>query len=144
MLYLSGALRWVAYLKCYTYMCITLIIVSKMLYLYKYNNLDTIINVMHQMVTSVFKKSLQIPKGKSETSQRRKTDKTMASRKKGKHWSTWTPLIFEDKSRCSGRVSSSCSTGEKLFSDAQNQIKVRNMKGQIPRNSTFTYHGCSF
>jgi hypothetical protein len=59
-------------------MCITLIIVSKMLYLYKYNILDTIINVMHQMVTTVFKKSLQIPKGKSETSQRRKTDKTMA------------------------------------------------------------------
>ena len=69
------------------------------------------------------KKSLKIPKGQSESVYRRRTDNTMAKRKgtKDKQWSTKhtykikdrvtrTPLKTGGELRCSGRISSSCST----------------------------------
>ena len=66
--------------------------------------------------------SLKIPKGYSESVNRRRTDNTMANRKgtKGqttiyktlhRDWATWTPLKIRGELTCSGRVSSSCSTG---------------------------------
>jgi hypothetical protein len=65
------------------------------------------------------KKSLKIPKGQSEAVNRRRTDNTMAKRKrtnydlqnihrKLKDRVTRTPLKTEGKCSCSGRVSSSC------------------------------------
>jgi hypothetical protein len=50
-------------------------------------------------------KSLKIPKGQSEFVYRRRTDNTMA-----KDRVTRTPLKTGGELRCSGRVSSSCST----------------------------------
>ena len=63
-----------------------------------------------------FKKSLKIPKGLSESVNRRRTDITMAKRKRTKHthktkdWATRTPLKTRGELRSSGRVSNSCST----------------------------------
>ena len=66
------------------------------------------------------KKSLKIPKEQSETVYRRRTDNTMAKRKvqkdkqrstkKTKDRVTRTPLTTGGELRCSGKVSSSCST----------------------------------
>ena len=71
----------------------------------------------------LFKKSLKIPKGQSETVYRRRIDNTMAKKKvqkdkqrstkhtyKTKDRVTWTPLKTGGELRFSGRVSSSCST----------------------------------
>jgi arylamine N-acetyltransferase len=66
-------------------------------------------------------KSLETPKGQSESVNRRRTDNTMAKRKKDKQESTKqthktkdrvtrTLLKTGDELRCSGRISSSCST----------------------------------
>ena len=64
-------------------------------------------------------KSLKIPKGQSESVYRRRTDNTIAKRKstkgqttiyKTKDRVTRTPLKTGGELRCSGRVSSSCST----------------------------------
>ena len=79
----------------------------------------------HLVTTCVlihWKKSLKIPKGKSESVNRRRTDNTMAKRKstnndqqntyKTKDRVTRTPLKTGDDIRCSGRVSSSCSTSD--------------------------------
>jgi hypothetical protein len=68
---------------------------------------------------------LKIPKGQSESVYRRRTDNTMAKRKvqkdkqqstkhtyKTKDRVTRTPLRPGDDLRCSGRVSSSCSTSD--------------------------------
>ena len=75
-------------------------------------------------LSSDCKKSLKIPKGQSDSVKRR-TDNTMAKRKiqkdkqrstkhtyKTKDWVTWTPLKTGGELRCSGMVSSSCSTGD--------------------------------
>ena len=60
-----------------------------------------------------YKKSLKIPKGQSESVNRR-TNNTMAKRKRTnihtKDRVTWTPLKNGGELGCSGRVSSSCST----------------------------------
>ena len=76
-----------------------------------------------QVKWSFPKKSLKIPKEQSETVYRRRTDNTMAKRKgqkdkqrstkytyKTKDRVTRTPLTTGGELRCSGRVSSSCST----------------------------------
>jgi len=71
-----------------------------------------------------YKKSLKIPKGQSESVYRRRTDNTMAKRKstkgqitinkiyKAKDRVTRTPLKIGGELRCSGGVSSSCSTSD--------------------------------
>ena len=73
-----------------------------------------------QVKWSFPKKSLKIPKEQSETVYRRRTDNTMAKRKvqkdkqrstkKTKDRVTRTPLTTRGELRCSGKVSSSCST----------------------------------
>jgi hypothetical protein len=80
---------------------------------------------LHRKVFDLNKKSLKISKGKSETVYRRRTDNTMAKRKstkgqkndrrniytyKTKDRVTRTPLKTGGERRCSGSVSSSCST----------------------------------
>ena len=61
-------------------------------------------------------KSLETPKGQSESVNRRRTDNTMAKKYKKKNNDlqrihiTRTPLTIGVELRCSGRVSSSCST----------------------------------
>ena len=79
--------------------------------------------MFHFVFVFVCKKSLKIPKGQSESVYRRRTDNTMAKRKvqkdkqrstkhtyKTKDRVTRTPLKTGGELRCSGRVSSSCST----------------------------------
>jgi hypothetical protein len=90
----------------------------------------------------MFKKSLKIPKGQSESVYRRRTDNTMAKRKstKGKTRSTKhtyktkdrvtrTPLKTGGGLRCSGRVSSSCSTSGTCRVNLVTQVnkKIKNM-----------------
>ena len=74
--------------------------------------------------------SLKIPKGQSESVYRSRTDNTMAKRKstkgqttistrhtyKTKDRETRTPLTTGGELRCSGRVSSSCSTSVYKYS----------------------------
>ena len=75
------------------------------------------------VLNQIFKKSLKIPKGQSESVYRRKTDNTVAKAKSTKgqttiyktytyNWrlSNTIPLKTGGELRCSGRVSSSCST----------------------------------
>jgi hypothetical protein len=70
-------------------------------------------------------KSLKIPMGQAESVDRRRTDNTMAKRKvqkdkqrstkhtyKTKDRVTRTPLKTGGEPRCSGRLSSSCSTSD--------------------------------
>ena len=70
-----------------------------------------------------FKKSLKIPKGKSKSVYRRRTDKRVAKRKSSNNdpqnmthrttdQVTRTPLKIGSELRCPGRVSSSCSTSD--------------------------------
>ena len=74
---------------------------------------------------NLFKKSLKIPKGQSESVYRRRTDNTMAKRKRTKGQTTInkvykktkdrvtrTPLKTGGELKCSGRVSCSCSTSD--------------------------------
>jgi hypothetical protein len=74
---------------------------------------------------TLYKKSLKIPKGQSESVYRRRTDNTMAKEKvqkdkqrstkhthKTKDRVTRTPLKFGGECRCSGGISSSCSTSD--------------------------------
>jgi hypothetical protein len=76
-------------------------------------------------IQHILKKSLKIPKGQSESVYRRRTDNTMVKRKvqkdkqrstkhtyKTKDRVTRTPVKTEAEFRCSGRVSSSCSTSD--------------------------------
>ena len=72
-------------------------------------------------IQHILKKSLKIPKAQSESVYRRRTDKTMAKRKKDKQRSTKhtyktknrvtrTPVKTGGELRCPGRVGSSCTT----------------------------------
>ena len=75
--------------------------------------------IFHEHSYRPSNKSLKIPNGQSETVYRRRTDNTMAKRKRTKGQTTIdktkdrvtrTPLKIEGELRCSGRVSTSCST----------------------------------
>ena len=81
--------------------------------------------VLHNYLIYYCKKSLKISKGQLESVYRRRADNTMAKRKstkdkqrstkhtyKTKDRVTRTPLKTAGKLRCSGRVSSSCSTSD--------------------------------
>ena len=84
-----------------------------------------LINPQNEISPTVIKKSLKIPKGKSESVYRRRTGNTMAKRKSTKDKQRSTKHIYKTKDRvtrtslktgdelmCPGRVRSSCSTSD--------------------------------
>ena len=94
-------------------------------FIYSWHTSSTIylISAIFISIIGSIKKSLKIPKGQSESVYRRRTDNTMAKRKrtkdkqrstkhthKTKDRVTRTPLRTEGEPRCSGRASSSCYT----------------------------------
>jgi len=98
-----------------------------------------------------YKKSLKIPKGQSESVYRRRTDNTMAQKKvqndkqrstkhtyKTKDRVTWTPLKNGGELRCSGRVSSSCSTSDTRRDNLLTNPVISHERGkerEVPRTS---------
>ena len=89
------------------------------------------------------KKSVEIPKGYSESVYRRRTDNTMAKRKKYKRTNndlhkrtyktkdlvTRTQQKTEGEPRCSGRVGSSCSTSIRRVNLVTNPV-MRHERGK--------------